>query len=277
MSDHAVGSPDLLVARDGSVVTLTFNRPEARNAMTWGMYERLQQACDEVDADDSVRVLVLRGAGGKAFVSGTDIGQFTVFETAEDGLRYERDVDARMDRLERVRKPVIAQVEGYAVGGGIPDRRRLRHPDRDAGRRGSARPSRGRSATACPWPPTRSLRRSLRPVPAQGADLHRAPAHRGGGTRRRLRARDRAAGGDRRARPRARRGDLARTPRSRSGSPRRRCGASRPSAAPRGGDDLIALTYTSADFKEGVRAFLEKRAPRWSESPLPPDPRAAGR
>src|SRR5258708_22866335 len=61
---------ETLVTRDGPVVTLTFNRPEVRNALTWGMYDRLYQVCEEVDADDSVRVLVLRGAGGRAFVAG---------------------------------------------------------------------------------------------------------------------------------------------------------------------------------------------------------------
>ena len=76
---------EVLVTRDGPVLTLTFNRPEARNAMTWAMYERLDQACDEVDADDSIRVFVLRGAGGKAFVAGTDISQFKVFETPRPG------------------------------------------------------------------------------------------------------------------------------------------------------------------------------------------------
>ena len=110
---------ETLVTRDGPVVTLTFNRPEARNAMTWGMYDRLYQVCEEVDADDSVRVLVLRGAGGKAFVAGTDISQFKVFDRAEDGIAYERDGDKRMARLESVRKPVIAQIEGFAVGGGF--------------------------------------------------------------------------------------------------------------------------------------------------------------
>ena len=115
-----VPTPDeTLVTREGPVMTLTFNRPEARNAMTWGMYDRLYQVCEEVDADDSVRVLVLRGAGGKAFVAGTDISQFKVFDRAEDGIAYERDGDRRMGRLESVRKPVIAQIEGFAVGGGF--------------------------------------------------------------------------------------------------------------------------------------------------------------
>ena len=108
---------EVLVTRDGPVFTLTFNRPQARNAMTWTMYERLDRACDEVDADDEIRVFVLRGAGGKAFVAGTDISQFKVFETAEAGIEYERDGDRRIERLERVKKPVIAQIQGYAVGG----------------------------------------------------------------------------------------------------------------------------------------------------------------
>src|SRR5215471_19549010 len=112
-------SDEILIARDGPVLTLTFNRPAARNAMTWGMYDRLLEACEEVDADDSIRVFVLRGAGGKAFVAGTDISQFKVFASAEDGLAYERDGAARSARLERVKKPVIAQIQGFAVGGGF--------------------------------------------------------------------------------------------------------------------------------------------------------------
>jgi len=84
---------EVLVTRDGPVMTLTFNRPEAHNALTWNMYDRLYETCEEVDRDDSVRVLVLRGAGGKAFVAGTDISQFQAFERAEDGIAYERDGD----------------------------------------------------------------------------------------------------------------------------------------------------------------------------------------
>ena len=110
---------EILIARDGPVLTLTFNRPAARNALTWGMYERLTRACEEVDADDSIRVLVLRGAGGQAFVAGTDIGQFQAFAGAADGLAYERDGDRRIGRLEAVRKPVIAQIQGFAVGAGL--------------------------------------------------------------------------------------------------------------------------------------------------------------
>jgi len=111
---------EVLVTREGAVVTLTFNRPEARNALTWNMYERLYEACEEVDADDSVRVFVLRGAGGKAFVAGTDIGQFKSFKTAEDGIRYERDgerrhaeIAAREQAAEHRARRVEAELEAH--------------------------------------------------------------------------------------------------------------------------------------------------------------------
>jgi enoyl-CoA hydratase len=103
---------------DGPVATLTFNRPEARNAMTWEMYQALVEACERVDRDPGIRVLVFRGAGGKAFVAGTDIAQFQDFKNREDGLKYEERLDHVLDRLERVTKPTIAQVEGVAAGGG---------------------------------------------------------------------------------------------------------------------------------------------------------------
>lgn len=109
--------PEVLVDRDGPLAIVTFNRPQARNAMTWAMYEALVDACEQVDADADIRVLILRGAGG-TFVSGTDIGQFTTFEKPGDGLAYEQQLDGVMDRLERVTKPTIAQVEGVAAGGG---------------------------------------------------------------------------------------------------------------------------------------------------------------
>jgi enoyl-CoA hydratase/carnithine racemase len=103
---------------DGALATLTFNRPEARNAMTWDMYHALVIACDRVDAEPGVRVLILRGAGGKAFVSGTDISQFQNFHDRDDGIKYEERLDHVLDRLERVTKPTIAQVQGVAAGGG---------------------------------------------------------------------------------------------------------------------------------------------------------------
>jgi enoyl-CoA hydratase/carnithine racemase len=103
---------------EGPLAFLTFNRPEARNAMTWDMYQALVDACDRVDRDPVVRVFILRGAGGKAFIAGTDISQFQSFRDREAGLKYEERLDSVLDRLERVVKPTIAQVEGVAAGGG---------------------------------------------------------------------------------------------------------------------------------------------------------------
>jgi enoyl-CoA hydratase/carnithine racemase len=99
-----------------SVGTLTFHRPGARNALTWDMYDALVDACDRVDAG-AARVLVVRGAGG-AFAAGTDISQFRDVTSGHDGIAYERRLDAVIDRLERVRRPTIAVVDGAAVGGG---------------------------------------------------------------------------------------------------------------------------------------------------------------
>jgi len=101
----------------GPVAFLTFNRAQARNALTWAMYDALVEACDRVDADDTVRVFVVR-AEGDAFAAGTDIRQFTGFRSGEDGIAYERKLDAVIDRLERVSAPTIAQVHGVAAGAG---------------------------------------------------------------------------------------------------------------------------------------------------------------
>ena len=109
---------DTLFGIEPPLAFLTFNRPEARNAMTWGMYDALVDGCERVDRDDSVHVFVLRGAGGQAFVAGTDISQFQQFQSPADGVKYERHITEVLDRLERVTKPTIAQVQGYAVGGG---------------------------------------------------------------------------------------------------------------------------------------------------------------
>ena len=88
--------------------------------MTFAMYEELFEACEAVDADDDVRVMVLRGAGEKAFVAGTDIRQFADFdESGADALAYEETIDRIVGRLEVVRKPTVALVDGFAMGSGL--------------------------------------------------------------------------------------------------------------------------------------------------------------
>jgi enoyl-CoA hydratase len=102
----------------GASAHVTFDRPAARNAMTWTMYDELAAALDRVAAAPDVRVLVLRGAGG-CFVAGTDIAQFTSFTSAEDGVAYEQRLDALIERLESVAIPTLAVVEHIAAGGGL--------------------------------------------------------------------------------------------------------------------------------------------------------------
>ena len=105
--------------RRGPAAWVTFNRPDAHNAMTFEMYEQLHACCESADDDEDVRVLALQGAGEKAFVAGTDIRQFLEFSTPEDGLEYERTIDRIVGRLERVRVPTIALVDGFAMGSGL--------------------------------------------------------------------------------------------------------------------------------------------------------------
>lgn len=103
----------------GPAAWVTFDRPEAHNAMTFEMYEELFACCARVDSAEAVRVLVLRGAGGRAFVAGTDIREFLSFSSGEDGLEYERTIDRVVGRLETVRVPTITLVDGFAMGSGL--------------------------------------------------------------------------------------------------------------------------------------------------------------
>ena len=115
MTDPSIEITDEL--RDG-ILWITFQRPEARNALTFGMYERLAQLCREMPTDGSVRAVVISGAGGKAFAAGTDMTQFRAFETAQDALDYENQIDAVLEAVERCPVPTIAAINGACTGGG---------------------------------------------------------------------------------------------------------------------------------------------------------------
>ena len=117
-SEFSPRTDELLYERRGPIAILTFNRPQARNALTWAMYEGLYDCCEHVDADERVKVLILRGAGDKAFVAGTDISQFRAFSKPEDALNYERNNNRYAGRLEQVQKPTIAMIRGACTGGG---------------------------------------------------------------------------------------------------------------------------------------------------------------
>ena len=104
---------------EGPIASVVFDRPEARNAMTWAMYESLERICGVLRGDASVRVVRFRGAGGQAFVAGTDIAQFQDFRSGEDGVAYERRNDACVALLEDLPMPTMAVLEGWAIGGGL--------------------------------------------------------------------------------------------------------------------------------------------------------------
>lgn len=108
----------VILDRYGSVAQLTLSRPSALNAITWTMYQELEEHLINLENDKTIRVLVIRGDGDKALAAGTDISQFRNF-TDKDGLDYETTIDRIINKLEEFPKPTIAAVHGYAVGGGM--------------------------------------------------------------------------------------------------------------------------------------------------------------
>lgn len=104
--------------KEKGVAWISFDNPESRNAMTWEMYDSLEKNCKEADNDPDIFAVVFRGCGGEAFVAGTDIKQFANFDDPEDGIRYERRIDRIVSALESMKKPTIAMLEGFCVGGG---------------------------------------------------------------------------------------------------------------------------------------------------------------
>ena len=111
-------SQEILYEVNEGVGRITFNRPEARNAFTFLMYERLAEICQDASADPSLKVLVLTGADETAFAAGTDISEFRKFSTPKDALDYEVRINDLLDDLERIPIPTIAAIAGACTGGG---------------------------------------------------------------------------------------------------------------------------------------------------------------
>ena len=257
-----VSAPETIFTIEPPFAFLTFNRPEARNAMTWAMYDALTSACEQVDAASDVLIFILRGAGGKAFVSGTDISQFRSFSGPQDAIAYEKKISAVLGRLERVTKPTIAQVEGFATGAGcaivatcdlsvattdsaigIPIARTLGNvlsSETFVRLIDLIGPSRAKEMlfTGRLIPATEAVAIGLvNRVVAKNtieADVLTLAREIAGNAPLTIRATKEVS---------------------------RRLMASRRS--PESDSDLIELCYTSADFKEGVSAFLAKRKPQW--------------
>ncbi|MDW5444816.1 enoyl-CoA hydratase/isomerase family protein [Polaromonas sp. SM01] len=103
----------------GGVAAVVFDRPAARNAMTWAMYQQLGDICKRLPTESNVRVVTFQGAGGEAFVAGTDIEQFQAFQSGEDGVAYERSIDAGIALIEALPIPTVAVISGWTIGGGL--------------------------------------------------------------------------------------------------------------------------------------------------------------
>lgn len=116
-----MASTDKVTSRkDGNVGYVIFNNPERRNAMSLEMWEATTRLMDAYARDDSIRVVVLAGAGDKAFVAGADISKFGDERASEEGVRkYNDAVEAAYASVHEFPKPTIAMIRGFCVGGGM--------------------------------------------------------------------------------------------------------------------------------------------------------------
>ena len=252
---------EVRLLRDGAVATILFDRPQARNAMTWRMYEGLATACAQVRSDAGVRVVVLRGVGGKAFIAGTDIAQFQEFTTAEQGVAYEAKMEGYLGALEALPMPTLAVVEGWAIGGGLAIAACCDLRIATAG-----------SKFGVPIARTLGNCLSIANYARLVAALGLARAQRILLMAENLPADEALAAGflmevvdpaalDRRITEICERleGNAPVTMRVTKEAMRRLRQAGLPD-----GDDLVRACYGSEDFRAGVKAFLEKRTPQWS-------------
>lgn len=257
------GPEELLTEQRGPVQWIIFNRPQARNALTWNMYERLIDACEKVNDNRQVRAVVFTGAGGEAFVAGTDISQFRSFKTEKDALDYEAKGNLVMTTVESVRVPTIAAIAGPCTGAGAAIANccdiRIGSPSARYG-----------------FPIARTLGNCLSmPNYARAAALIGIPRLKDLIMRARLMsAQEMLACGllaeitvDEGSLP-ARAQELAEEVASYAPltlwATKEALRRVRDQLIPEGTDsDLIVACYMSADFREGVESFLTKRKPQW--------------
>lgn len=258
-----MSNAETLFEIDGAIATLTFNRPTARNALTWEMYEGLVQACDYVDADSAVRVFVLRGAGEQAFAAGTDIRQFAEFRGADDGISYEARIDAVLDRLARVAVPTIAQVQGVAAGGGcaiaLTCDLRVCGPNASFGVPIARTLGNCLSAASCARLISLLGPSLLKDILFTGRMIKAEEAQSIGLISRLVATEELDAAVHELATTIASNAPL--TIRASKEIVRKLQGS--PQATASLGEDLIRLCYGSEDFQEGVASFTRKRSPRW--------------
>ena len=263
MADVQGSGEDLLYSVEGGVGRVTFNRPQARNAMTFAMYDRLAEICQEAGADRSMRALVITGAGEKAFASGTDISQFRAFKTPQDALDYEQRIDRVLVALERCPIPTIAAIAGACTGGG-------------AGMAAACDLRVATQGSRFGFPVGRTLGNclSISNYTRLAALVGPAAVKDMVFTARLLGADEAKSVGfigevveDREALD-ARVDELARTVASMAPLTLRATKEAlfriRERSRPEEGHDLITMCYMSNDFREGMDAFLTKRTPTWT-------------
>ena len=118
MSEQAGDPGRTVLVRSGPLATITFHNPGRRNALTAAMYDDLRRHCLDLAADPQVRVVAVRGADG-AFAAGTDVADLEAIRSGTDGVRYEGEITAVLDAVRSLPVPVVALVDGPAVGGGL--------------------------------------------------------------------------------------------------------------------------------------------------------------
>lgn len=109
---------ELLFETDGPIATATLNRPQARNALTFAMYDGLAKICRDLPPDGPVKALIITGSGDRAFAAGTDISQFRAFRSEEDARAYEQRIESVLGAIETCAVPTIAAIAGACTGGG---------------------------------------------------------------------------------------------------------------------------------------------------------------
>jgi enoyl-CoA hydratase len=256
-------SQDLLyVLRDG-IGRITFNRPQARNALTFGMYEQLAEVIRDAQKDSSVKALILTGAGEQAFAAGTDISEFRAFSTAADALNYEERMDRILNALERCPIPTIAAIAGACTGGGaaIASCCDLRIGARNARFGMPIGRTLGNCLSASNYARLASL---IGPARVKEiiftARLIEAEEARAIGLLSEVLA-DYVS-------LQTRADELAQTVASQAPLTLRATKEAlrriRETITPKEDRDLIVMCYMSRDFREGMDAFLNKRAPKWT-------------
>src|SRR5215831_1102602 len=113
-------SAPILITREGTIATIVLNRPDKLNALTKAMWQELRSAVVTASADDSLRCIIVRGAGEKAFSPGNDIGEFaTERSNKTQAIAYGETMHGALRALEACRHPLVAQIHGICVGGGV--------------------------------------------------------------------------------------------------------------------------------------------------------------